>query len=290
MWADVWINAIRVELDRLAKLYPQLSLDEVFDGASSHQMYCTWVFARIVKELDRCKHLRSVYSLSQHLRRSVAVFDCRYGVCSLWYEFDLYPFTMCEGLLLREDLLRGFLEAKHGKEYAEGFVKSLRMCLESFDECIELLKSRGMDASAKLKCIDAASGCPQPLRDYYRRALEVAIRMQLRAVPLRPDIAVLSGAEDCKELVQGFRVVAIIECKDQDFDAWRHEIDAQIAPYREIFQPDVLIVVSPGAVPQSVKLQWRSRGIVIIDNVYPGGVGEAELAKLVKDLSTCWTT
>jgi len=121
-------------------------------------------------------------------------------------------------------------------------------------------------------------------------ALEVAARMQLHAVPLRPDIAALSGAEDCKELIQGFRVVALIECKDRGFDTWRREVDAQIAPYKEISQPEALIVVTPGAVPQSVKLQWRSRGIAIIDNVYPGGVGEAELAKLVKDLSTCWTT
>lgn len=124
-------------------------------------------------------------------------------------------------------------------------------------------------------------------RDFYRRALEVAVRMQLHAVPLRPDIAVLTGAEDCKELIQGFRVVALIECKDRDFDAWRREVDAQIVPYREIFQPEALIVVTPGAVPQKFKLQWRSRGITIIDNVYPGGVGEAELAKLVRDLLTC---
>jgi len=284
MQANAWINAVRVELNRLAKLYAQLSLDEVIDGVSDHQRYCMWVLARIVEELDKCKRLRSVHSFNLHLRRSVAVFDCRYGVCSLWYEFDLYPFTMCEGLLIRGDLLRGFLGDKLGKEYAEEFVKNLRRCLENLDECTRLLKSRETDASAKLKCIDAASGCPQPFRDFYRRALEVAVRMQLHAVPLRPDIAVLTGAEDCKELIQGFRVVALIECKDRDFDAWRHEVDAQIAPYKEIFQPGVLIVVTSGAVPQSVKLQWRSRGIVIIDNVYPGGVGEAELAKLVRDL------
>jgi len=285
--ADSWINAVRVELERLAKLYPQLSLDEVIDGVSDHQMYCMWVLARIVEELDKCKRLRSVHSLSQHLRRSVAVFDCGYGVCSLWYEFDFYPFTMCEGLLLREDLLRGFLEEKLGKEYAEEFVKSLRRCLENFDECVALLKSRRMDASTRSRCIDAASKCPQPFEDFYRRALEAVIRMQLHAVPLRPDIMVLSGAEGCGELIQGFRVVAIIECKDRDFDAWRHEVDAQIAPYREIFQPEALIVVTPGAVPQNVKLQWRSRGIAIIDNVYPGGVGEAELVKLVRDSLTC---
>jgi len=97
---------------------------------------------------------------------------------------------------------------------------------------------------------------------------------------------VLSVAEDCKEPIQGFRVAALIECKDRDFDDWSHEVDTQIAPYREIYRPDVLIVVTPGAVPQSIKLQWRSRGIAIIDNAYPGGVGKAELAKLVRDLLT----
>jgi hypothetical protein len=58
----------------------------------------------------------------------------------------------------------------------------------------------------------------------------------------------------------------------------------QIKPYKEIFQPEHMIVASLKPVPQYVKNELKSWGIEVIDNVYPGGGGEEQLVKYVKQV------
>jgi len=53
-------------------------------------------------ELEQLKKLRGLNpDFRQSPSRAIAEFECSCGLCSLWYEFDLNPHTMCEGMLGR---------------------------------------------------------------------------------------------------------------------------------------------------------------------------------------------
>jgi len=93
---------------------------------------------------------------------------------------------------------------------------------------------------------------------------------------LRPDIVVLCDVNSYEDFhkVDKVRVRALIECKNRDIQYWRKDINTQIIPYKQIFQPDITIVASLRNVPESVKAQLNQQGIKVIDEVYPGGKGE----------------
>jgi hypothetical protein len=52
------------------------------------------------------------------------------------------------------------------------------------------------------------------------------------------------------------------------------DINNQIKLYAEIFEPEYMAVASLKPVPSYIKKELERYGILIIDNVYPGGLGE----------------
>jgi len=192
-----------------------------------HQL---WITAHILAELGKAGKLRNInLDFEQSSYYAIASFNCRDGLCSLWYEFDMNPFTMCEGMLWY----------------------------------------RGASAT---------------LRYFYQRVESVLHGKRLRRTPLRPDIAILQGGASCNDLVEGFKVRMIIECKNWDYGYWAKDIDIQVVPYKEIFQPDIMVLASLKKVSKYVKEYLGRYGIVVVDEVYPGGRGIDELLSLVRML------
>ncbi|MEB3755358.1 MAG: hypothetical protein GSR79_00635 [Desulfurococcales archaeon] len=153
-------------------------------------------------DLARTGRLRdAILDFKQSNNQSLATFDCKTGLCSLWYEFDMNPHTICAGRLWNEN-------------------------------------ARKLDIA---------------FREFYERLSRIINQKKIRRIPLRPDIVVLSGGATCNELAEGFRVMEIIECKNQDYEYWSRSIDIQILPYKEIFQPDQMIVASMKKVANHVK-------------------------------------
>ena len=124
---------------------------------------------------------------------------------------------------------------------------------------------------------------PDTLKEFHNRAANIIESKELQKAPLRPDIVILQGGSNFEELLKGFYVKMIIECKNWDFSYWSKDIDLQIIPYKEIFQPDNMVLVSLKKVPEYVKTKLNGEGIIIVDEVYPNGRGETELLKLVRN-------
>ena len=124
---------------------------------------------------------------------------------------------------------------------------------------------------------------PNSLKEFYERDLKIS---KSKKHPLRPDIAILCNVKNYEDFYKIEKVIvrALIECKNQDIKQWRKDINAQIIPYKQIFQPDIAIVASLKKVPESIKAQLNQQGIKIIDEVYPRGKGEKELLEVIKSL------
>ena len=116
------------------------------------------------------------------------------------------------------------------------------------------------------------------------RLLEVYKRLE-KCMPgragIRPDI-IITNAKTCEEIIENPSIKLLIECKNTSYELWREDIAKQILPYKQILQPEHVLVVSMKPVPDSEKKQLKLRGIDVIDNVYLGGSGELELAEYVK--------
>jgi len=189
-----------------------------------HQL---WITASILAELYKAGRLRSInLNFKQSSYYAIASFDCRDGLCSLWYEFDMNPFTMCEGMLWYR-------------------------------------------------------GASDTLKHFYQRVESVLRKRGLRRTPLRPDIVILQRGTNCNDLIEGFRVKMIIECKNWDYVYWAKDISTQVIPYKEIFQPDIMVLASLKKIPEHVEGYLSRYKIAVIDEVYPGGKGIDELLRLV---------
>lgn len=196
----------------------------------TRQIHQLWITARIITELARLGLLeRARLDFRQSSPHAIALFRCGGDTCSLWYEFDMNPYTMCGGRLWY-------------------------------------------------------TNPPDVLREFYGHVDEVMRKRGLGRTPLRPDVVILHRGANCDELAEGFRVRAIIECKNWEYEYWARDVDNQLIPYREIFRPDTMVLASMKKVPDAVKTSLRRQGIVVIDEVYPGGDGEEELLKFVKSL------
>ena len=129
------------------------------------------------------------------------------------------------------------------------------------------------------------------LREFYERAMRYGYKELLRAkrknkVPLRPDLIILCNINSCEDLKNATEIKfkAIIELKNLDIQCWLNNIDDQIIPYKQIFQPDIEVVASLKKVPDNIKAKLSKHGIIVIDEVYPGGKGEKELLQIIKTL------
>ena len=198
--------------------------------ALTKEVHQLWVTARIVEELAKLGKLRGAYlDFRQSSLQAIASFQCRSGTCSLWYEFDVNPHTMCEGMLWY-------------------------------------------------------TSAPGALRKFYEHVKTVLNKRGLGRAPLRPDIVVLEGGVSCRELLEGFKVKTVIECKNWEYERWAGEVYNQVIPYKEIFQPEVVILASMKKIPDHVKTMLSKHGIQVVDEVHPGGEGERKLLEITRTL------
>lgn len=196
--------------------------------ALTKEIHQLWVATRLIIELAKFGRLKNTYlNFEQSSYYAIATFYCKGEICSLWYEFDMNPHTMCGGMLWYRS-------------------------------------------------------ASDTLRKFYERAVGILNKRGLERALLRPDIVILQGSMSCDEVANTFKVKMIIECKNREYEYWAKDVDNQVIPYKEIFQPDAVIIASMKKVPEHIKLLLNRHGIIIVDEVHPGGKGEKELLELIK--------
>jgi len=222
-------------------------------------LHQVWVAMRIVMELEQLRKLRGLNPyFGQSPSRAIARFECSCGLCSLWYEFDLNPHTMCQGMLWR----LGWRVPNAVREVYEKLSRALKGRAGSRVEASLFKELYGI--------VDERVGLPK----------------DVERIPLRPDMVVLCDVSSCEEFgkVERFRVRTVIECKNQDLQYWLRDVESQVIPYKQALQPEIMIVASLKQVPESIKTRLHAIGVTVIDEVYPGGRGERELLELIRTL------
>jgi hypothetical protein len=96
-----------------------------------------------------------------------------------------------------------------------------------------------------------------------------------RRVPVRPDVVVARGSFERTEAFvnSGRPMELIVECKEDPFEEWRKDVEAQIIPYLESFKPRKLIVASLEPIPEGARGMLEGRGIGVADDLRPKGRG-----------------
>lgn len=100
-------------------------------------------------------------------------------------------------------------------------------------------------------------------------------------MPLGPDVVILHGGASCDEPTEGSRMRAIIECKNREYEYWAWDVESQLTPYGEIFQPDAVVLASMKKIPDVAKSSLRGRGYTL------GELMGSNYAVLAVGLSTC---
>jgi len=83
------------------------------------------------------------------------------------------------------------------------------------------------------------------------------------------------------------RIDLLIECKEQPFQNWQHDIKNQILPYYSVYRPKRMAIISAYPVPDNVKSCLKSRGIDVIAPFGPCETPydqEASLRRLIESL------
>jgi len=122
---------------------------------------------------------------------------------------------------------------------------------------------------------------PPSMRAIYEEAERVRRKYGTKRFALRPDMA-FTYAKSAREFMERPSIKLIVECKNADYTFWEREVEEQVKPYAEIFQPEHIVVASLKPVPRHLKEGLSSYGVDVIDNVYLGGLGERELVTYVK--------
>jgi len=257
------------------------------------EIHQIWVASRIIEELDRLNALKSLTPSSNNFQSldfkqrpsyPIATFKCSCGICSLWYEFDLNVHTMCNGMFV--DALEVVspidisMPPPTNSTYGDNPLKYIR-------EYMRKTYSKVYEAS-----VINLNKLPFGIRKVYERAMKIkgfedVLKAKRRSkVPLRPDLVILCNINSCEDIknASDIKFKAIIELKNLDIQYWLNDIDNQIIPYKQIFQPDIEVVASLKKVPDSIKVKLDKHGIKVIDEVYPGGKGEKDLLQIITRL------
>ena len=211
---------------------------------------------------------------------------------SFWYEFDAHPREMCGGrlihlyasilgapelrllTLLREDVgarLSAMLEQE---------MKARQPALYSFYE----RAARHIVGGGPARTPPEAAGSPRGELEHPLLAILGSGSARRPRVPLRPDMIVFEDAKSCDDIYErGLEAKLIVELKDRDYEEWEGDVESQIIPYKEIFRPERMVVASVKPVPEGAKARLRSKGIEVVEGVYPGGPGEGALVDAVKE-------
>jgi hypothetical protein len=124
---------------------------------------------------------------------------------------------------------------------------------------------------------------PTKIKEIFERVEKIKDKYKLSKIPLRPDI-VLTYAKNRNEFFEDPSIKLIIECKNFEYKFWKKDIEKQVIPYVEIFNPEEVILASLKPIPLFVKNKLANFNIHVIDNVYPNGCGEKELIDCIKKL------
>jgi len=258
------------------------------------EIHQIWIASRIIEELDKLNALKSFTSFSDNFKSldfkqspsyPIAIFNCSCGTCSLWYEFDLDVHTMCDGMF------RDAIRVKPSSiQLPDNTSKSLREMEQELTN-MPLPYARYLRKIYENAEIDL-SKLPSGIRKIYERARNTPVYQDLskakrsNRAALRPDIVILCNINNCNDLQKAneIKVKAFIECKDRDFGEWQGEIDTQIIPYRQMLRSDIAMVASLKKAPNNIKDWLASKGIKVIDEVYPGGKGEKDLLQIITSL------
>jgi hypothetical protein len=127
------------------------------------------------------------------------------------------------------------------------------------------------------------SDIPLEMKKIFERAEEVRKKYNINHFTLRPDI-VFTYASNAKDFMENPIIKLIIECKNFDYTFWEKDVEKQVKPYVEIFNPEHMVIASLKPVPQYSKQKLFNYGIDVIDNVYPEGNGEYELMTYIKQV------
>jgi len=281
----------------------------------TREIHQIWVATRIIMEINNRNVLRSLTPSSSNFLSldfkqgssyPIATFNCGHDTCSIWYEFDLNIHTMCDGMLIDAlvvnissiELPDNTYASKSPRKIESYLLKKyLREIFKSDVPWIQALEHLWAQARKYVREIFKSaevdiSRLPNGIKKIYERAIKVKGYEDLLKVkrgnrlPLRPDIVILRGISSCKDFenVDEIKVKVLIECKNLDPEYWRHDLDNQIIPYKQMFQPDIAILASLKRVPEDIKTKLNKNGIKVIEYVYPGGRGEKELLDIIKAL------
>lgn len=113
--------------------------------------------------------------------------------------------------------------------------------------------------------------------------------------PQKPNYDEISGmsVEQFSDLPNRFfremrKIDLMIECKEQNFEKWKDDIDTQIIPYKETCEPNKMLLISACRIPENVVSKLGERGIMTIaafnfesEELY---TKEKELENIVKTL------
>lgn len=101
---------------------------------------------------------------------------------------------------------------------------------------------------------------------------------------VRPDIVIVKGKFDDVDgwIKSGWGIDALVECKTLPYEYWKDDVEEQVMPYVEQFRPRKAILIARRSVPSSVREGLRSDGVEVIDDVRPGGAGNARLASVIE--------
>ena len=125
---------------------------------------------------------------------------------------------------------------------------------------------------------------PNPESVQGNNKIVIPIGHERRAV--RPDIVIARGRfNDVNDLIKSGRgISALIECKALPYEDWRDDIDRQVIPYVKQFKPRKAILITRYPIPNDARERLHNNGIEVIEDVRPGGTGNAELIGIIKDM------
>jgi len=103
-----------------------------------------------------------------------------------------------------------------------------------------------------------------------------------RIVWKRPDILISRGKY--RTLVDAPKFDILIECKNLPFNYWWDDgkvVRNQLLPYKELFNPEIIIIASLKPIPDWAKDSLEKEGFIIVDKFYPGGKGTIEFKNII---------
>jgi hypothetical protein len=129
--------------------------------------------------------------------------------------------------------------------------------------------------------IQSLSSIPEKLRPLSEKVKRMRFAWLVNPLGMRPDM-VFTSAKTCEEFLRNPFIKLAVECKNVEHMFWELNAVSSAFTYRELYQPEHIVIASLKTVPPYIKELLAEFNTVVIDNVYPGGSGEQELITYIK--------